>query len=311
MLPNTIRTTDFLGEEYKDKFNIEALSGKKINAQHLTGQVPKILISIGHATPLRNINKLIEDNPEASKKFALFMDEVDFIDSEGTNVQKELVKLRQHCFCSYGVSATILDSTLKYDIDKGNVIILSTPENYKSIVNFKFIHLNLDNHLTATKNGDIMTDDLNIIPYLDEFACKKPHYVEMYEDEKHGTEDIIRPECHHPVDSLLRVATCHNPNLILLSYISTKYDFPVMYFQGGEKYRSDAGKVTAFIPREYTPITLMNGCKSRIQYSLVLDDEKKTKLDGIYHIFDNASPALVKGMDEEHWAEVLSDLLVL
>ena len=93
------------------------------------------------------------------------LDEVDYIDSEGTGVTKELDKLRQHCFCSYGVSATILDSTFKRDVEKGNVIILSTPENYKSVVNFKCIHLVYKNLLVTKKDGDAFTD-LNLFPYL-------------------------------------------------------------------------------------------------------------------------------------------------
>jgi hypothetical protein len=279
----------FLGDDLKDKFKVEALSNEKININHLNGTTPSILISIANKNPLNKINKIIEDNPECSKKFILFIDEVDFIDSEGTCVQNELNKLREHCYCSYGVSATILDSTFKRDVDKSNVIVLSTPDNYKSIVNFKFIHLEFENHLVATTDGCIIQEDNNIISYLDAFDMKNPYYVELYDD---NCDKNINPICYHPVDTLLRVSICNNPNLRLLAYIASNRKFPVMYFQGGEG--SQAGKITASIPSHNTPITLINGCESRIQSSIILDDKNNTKLEGIFHIFDNASPSLVK-----------------
>lgn len=277
----------FLGEEFKDKFKIEAVCKDNIKVKYLNGEKPKIIVSIANKSPLKRINKLIEDNPETSKKFILYMDEVDFIDSDGTDVQNELIKLRLHAFCSFGVSATILDSTFKHDVDKGNVIILSTPENYNSVVNFKFIHLEFENNLVAVTDGNIL-NDMNLTPYLDDFLDKKPYYVELYDDE-YGNESDIRSKCHHPVDSLMRVSICNNPNLRLLQYITVSYGFPVMYFQGG----SGAGKVTAYIPDQNTPITLMNGSTSIIQKGLILDNN--IKLDGgVYHIFNDASPALVK-----------------
>ena len=104
---------EFLGNELKGKFKIETVTDKNIQIEHFTdNNNPKIIVCIAHPTPLKKLNNIVE-NPKVTKKYALFLDEVDFIDSEGTCVQKELDKLRQHCFCSYGVSATILDSTFK------------------------------------------------------------------------------------------------------------------------------------------------------------------------------------------------------
>ena len=284
------RIQAFLGDNHSNKFVIEAVSNGEITKKHFTGKHPVIVVGIANTKPLKKINNIIENNKKASKKFALFLDEVDFIDSNGTGVQKELDKLREHCFCSYGVSATILDSAFKRDIEKGNVIILSTPENYKSVVHFKPVHLpnNKESCLVTTIGDDIMTKDNNVIDYLDKFETKKPHYVELYDDEKYGGgEEDIRPECHHPVISLLHLAITNSPNIQLLSQIQTGYGYPAMYFMGGG---TGSGCVYLSLLSEKNPITLSNGKKSKI-----IKNEKYADMmvKGEFHIFYGASPALV------------------
>ena len=283
------RIQAFLGDNHSNKFVVEAVSNGEIKPKHFTGKHPVIAVVIANTSPLKKINNMIE-NTGASKKFALFLDEVDFIDSNGTGVQKELDKLREHCFCSYGVSATILDSAFKRDIEKGNVIVLSTPENYKSVVNFKMMHLpnNKESCLVTTTGDDIMTKDNNVIDYLDGFNEKKPHYVELYDDEKYGGgEQEIRVECHHPVLSLLHVSITNSPNLQLLSHIQTGYGYPAMYFMGGG---TGSGCVYLSLLSEKNPITLSNGKKSKI-----IKNEKYADMivKGEFHVFYGASPALV------------------
>jgi hypothetical protein len=286
------RIQAFLGYNHSNKFVIEAVSNGEIKPKHFTGKDPVIAVVIANTSPLKKINNMIE-NTGASKKFALFFDEVDFIDSDGTLVQKELDKLREHCFCSYGVSATILDSAFKRDIEKGNVTILSTPENYKSVPHFKMMHLpslndNKESCLVTTIGDDIMTKDNNVIDYLDEFNEKNPHYVELYDDEKYGEgEQDIRPECHHPVLSLLHVSITNSPNLQLLSQIQTGYGYPAMYFMGGG---TGSGCVYLSLLSEKKPITLSNGKKSKI-----IKNEKYADIivKGEFHVFYGASPALV------------------
>ena len=282
------RIQAFLGDDFSNKFVVKSVSNGEIKPKHFTKD-PVIVVVIANTSPLKKINNMIE-NTGVSKKFALFLDEVDFIDSNGTGVQKELDKLREHCFCSYGVSATILDSAFKRDIEKGNVIVLSTPENYKSVVHFKMMHLpnNKESCLVTTTDDDIMEKDNNVLDYLDEFNEKKPHYVELYDDEKYGGgEQDIRPECHHPVISLLHVSITNSPNLQLLSQIQTGYCYPAMYFMGGG---TGSGCVYLSLLSEKNPITLSNGKKSKI-----IKNEKYSDMivKGEFHKFDSASPALV------------------
>jgi hypothetical protein len=283
------RIQAFLGDNHSNKFVVEAVSNGEIKPNHFTGKDPVIAVVIANTKPLKKINNMIE-NTGASKKIALFLDEVDFIDSAGTGVQKELDKLREHCFCSYGVSATILDSAFKRDIEKGNVIILSTPENYKSVVNFKMMHLpnNKESCLVTKTGDDIMTKDNNVIDYLDDFDKKNPHYVELYDDEKYGGgEQEIRADCHHPVISLLHVSITNSPNIQLLSQIQTGYGYPAMYFMGGG---TGSGCVYLSLLSEKNPITLSNGKKSKI-----IKNEKYADMivKGEFHVFYGASPALV------------------
>ncbi len=256
----------YVGES---KFVIECIVDN-VNPSNFSSKNPKIIVCIANIAPLKKLTCIIENNCSLiSKKYSLFLDEVDYIDSEGTSVVKELDKLRQHCFCSYGVSATILDSTFKRDVEKGNVIMLSTPEHYKSIVNFKFIHLVYKNSLITKKDSDALSD-LNLFPYLDEFSKKPPYYVELYDNTGEYSDS------HHPVISLMRVAITNNSNIRLLCDIANKYNFPIMYFQGGK----GAGHITLSVFSETNPIKLKNGSTSII-------------VNGEYHDFDNASPSIV------------------
>ena len=147
---------------------------------------------------------------------------------------------------------------------------------------------NKESCLVTTTGDDIMTKDNNVIDYLDGFNEKKPHYVELYDDEKYGGgEQEIRVECHHPVLSLLHVSITNSPNLQLLSHIQTGYGYPVMYFMGGG---TGSGCVYLSLLSEKNPITLSNGKKSKI-----IKNEKYADMivKGEFHVFYGASPALV------------------
>lgn len=284
----------FLGQ-HKGKFGIFAVSGNKIKPSNLDGTNPRIIVCIGNETPLKKVTEIVESDPKYNKKYVTFIDEVDYVYSDSTLVKDQLDIIRQHSFCTFGVSATVMDELLRDDIDKGNIILLPKPVDYKGVSQFQFIHLPFPATSANRISDNVAITDPNLMWYMSEFCDAHPYYVELYDN----GDDYN--SCHHPIDSLVRVSTRHDPNYRLLSHIAHtysvgKFEFPVMYFAGGR----GAGTVFLYLPSEKNPITLTidtDGNKDITSTSTIIENIKlsdSSTVPGPFHKFRNASPAIVK-----------------
>jgi hypothetical protein len=108
----TKKLYDWLPKNYKSHFNIKVLDNIKPENILKISKKQTVYISIGHEAPLKKYVDMLNDHPELNKKFALFIDEVDFIDSGNTEVEKQIAKLKEKCYCRFEVSATVLDPIL-------------------------------------------------------------------------------------------------------------------------------------------------------------------------------------------------------
>jgi hypothetical protein len=164
----------------KNLFPIEFADEDLITPETLNGTTPKILISIYNNTNLAKINKKIGENEKG--KFVLFIDEADMLHKDvdindktkkgDVTVASELQNLVNTCFCSFSVSGTILDAILKKTIKVEDLIVLQPPPGYKSHNSFRFdgFYLNKKCKFTTLENEDIITNDENIVPFLDYFS---------------------------------------------------------------------------------------------------------------------------------------------
>jgi len=278
---------DFLGYEFEDKQLIKHLSpNDKVSPNWFNGRDPRIIVVIANEAPLKKITDVIGSSK--GKEYALFKDEDDFIDSLNTRVQAQLVKLMADAFCSFAVSATIIESSLKNDILSGNVILLSKPENYIGLERFNYNYLFHKQKLSVGKADCPFENDLNLTKYVDDFSKLDPIYVPLYDTDGKGDPE----KCYHPQDTLLRVSTANEPNRRALWMVSKDHpDIAVMQYQSSCR-TGKIGQVIAHIKDVTTPITLSNGCKSEIITKLHSDS--KANYPGKFHLFKNASPSKVK-----------------
>ena len=227
-----------------------------------------IFIEIGNSTRMK---KLSDKLKRSRKEYVLFVDEVDFMDSVDTKTTEELSKLKLNSYCTFGISATVMDPILKEE--DTNLIILSKPENYRGIESFQTKVLTNKNSVLTKKISDPIADDLNLDGYLRSFATRDPYFVPIYND-------------YHPVDTLIRVSLALDPNRRLLSYIANQYPtIPCMFYSGG-------GSIELYLQNVTTPIQLADGSKSKIKKLQV--ENKLEELYGLYHFFNSTSPSYVK-----------------
>ena len=252
-----------------EHFNQEIKKVLQISDGDFFAKSRNIYIEIGNAS---RIKKLFTKLKKIRKEYVLFIDEVDFMDSENTKTAEELSKLKGEAYCVFGISATIMDPILKKE--DSNLIVLSKPENYRGIESFNIVILPNKNSVLTKKVSNPIEDDTNLQNYLQTFANRKPYFVPIYN------------ECH-PVDTLIRTSLAKDPNRIILSYIATHFpSIPCMFYSGG-------GTIELYLPTITTPIELADGKKSKLQS--LMSQDKNTEIDSrLFHYFTSTSPSFVK-----------------
>jgi hypothetical protein len=258
--------------EHAGKFEVVVQNGKLTLPKMKS--CPKMIISIGNEAPLKCLNNFVETNNEMKKKYAVFIDEVDFVDSLHTKVQKQINLLRSNSYCVFGISATIMDTTFKEDVEKGNVIMLHRPNYYKGIENLQACNLKFEHKLATYTTDNILDIDPNMSTYLEKFATRDhndTYYIPIYKEK-------------HPIDTLIRVSTAILPNLLLLSHIHENYPNVVaMFYSGG-------GEITLSIHNQTEQIILSDGTRGKITPII----KQNVLISGKFYLFKNTSPSFVK-----------------
>ena len=226
----------------------------------------KYFINIGNPSSLKRLSSKLK-----GKEYILFIDEVDFVDNDGTLTNLQLEKLKKKAYCSFGISATVMDPLLKVESEDTKLIVLSKPENYRGIESFVVNLIKNKNTILTRTTADPIIDDPNLVEYLNEFAVKNPYMVSVYNE-------------YHPVDTLIRVSTAISPNRRLLCYLADRFPLIVsMFFSGG-------GTIELYLPNITTPIELCDGNKSVLKPLTTEEGE----LTGLYHHFSCTSPSKIK-----------------
>ena len=226
----------------------------------------KYFINIGNASSLKRLHSQLK-----GKEYVLFVDEVDFIDNIGTLTNLQLEKLKKKSYCSFGISATVMDPLLKVELNDTKLIVLSKPENYRGIESFVVKTIQNKNTILTRTTADPILDDPNLSDYLNDFSLRAPYMVPVYNE-------------YHPVDTLIRVSTAISPNRRLLCYLSQRFpDIVSMFFSGG-------GTIELYIPNITSSIELCDGKKSILK-SLKTEEGE---LPGLYHHFSCTSPSQIK-----------------
>lgn len=208
---------------------------------------PKILIFIGHAG---NINNYITNNmllhPENRSNFILLVDEADKMDEKNgkSMLSRQLQILKNNSYCTFGISATILDKLMEERILHNQCIILPNPPHYNGIPQFNHCEITTNVKFTGLKTENILDNDPGIIKFLETISKESPLYSTIYNE-------------YHPIICLINVAKPVIPMLNLVRYIADNYDMVSIGYVGDTK-----GGIHLYSKHLKNQITLENGVSS-------------------------------------------------
>jgi hypothetical protein len=191
--------------------------GCNIAKYDLTKQ-PVIMYELANSIQIIKIYRYLKDNPESAKNLIIFIDESDAqaggsgddcltklykeskTDQDWNNIQNDsgsqivalLELLTPLVYCTFAVSATILDNVLKENVLAPNILIMDPPPNYKGISQLEMVQLkenvgsfgkmnsasvadNYENtlNLDSTFINSIFDIDKNLEKYLKHFNKKR------------------------------------------------------------------------------------------------------------------------------------------
>jgi hypothetical protein len=187
--------------------------GKYTNENELTQAMnkvkPRIYFCMRSKTDIQPINNILEN---LNKNYVIIQDESDAIDTNTTcDAQAELDKLKENAKTIFHVTATALTTLMKDDIDKGHVVVMKKPENYKDLPTFNFVNLDNESNPSSGKADNPFENDPNLEDYIRKLSKKESYEVDFWGGQK------------HPVISLIRVGMTVEPQLKIAKYIHKNY----------------------------------------------------------------------------------------
>jgi hypothetical protein len=148
---------------------------------------PHIYVELGNVVDIRKITENLEAHPENADNLVLFVDESDSIMGDiveedninGVQITKQLDKIKSKCYCTFAVSATILDNVMKENVNNGNILILDPPSNYKGISQLKQHPLSHPINSLGQSNKDIgdryMNEGVIDLRKIDDYFERDPN----------------------------------------------------------------------------------------------------------------------------------------
>ena len=137
---------------------------------------PRIYLTLGNGSSTMKMLKGLDDKHDS--KIALFIDEVDFVDSgDGTHKSEVIPLLKQHSHCIFGVSATIMDPLGKENVFPEDVILLSVSPYYKGIPSIEVVEIDqpdVSAVYTGKTTDNLFETDEGLLDFVKMFSKQKP-----------------------------------------------------------------------------------------------------------------------------------------
>lgn len=182
------------------KVNGKAFPEKKQN-------IPHILFSLGNSSNLKKLGNKLQSS---TIPFVLFIDEVDAVDYGSSIKMEYILDLKQKSYCTFGISATIMDTLFRENITPDHLLLLRVPQNYKGILKINMVPFFSDDSLFSSKKQDDLFD---FLPDLEGFI---EEYVNNYND--HNDHKY-----NHPRICLFNISRCIEPYDRLQTQLNKKY----------------------------------------------------------------------------------------
>ena len=107
--------------------------------------------------------------------YILFIDEVDYVDSGTKSKKCSLIQqLKQKAYCTFGVSATIMDPLGKEYVSSKHIILLGTHHNYKGIDSIRMMEISSESKYSGKTTDDLFEEDSGLELFMEEFSSRKP-----------------------------------------------------------------------------------------------------------------------------------------
>ena len=127
-----------------------------------------IHIVLGNASSISKIDKDIDN-------YILFIDEVDFVDNNHKSKKYKCIQtLKENANRVFGISATVMDSLGKDNIDKSHLILIDKPKLYKGIEQIEMIEIK-DAVFSGKVKSDLFELDQTLLLFIDSFVTRKPY----------------------------------------------------------------------------------------------------------------------------------------
>lgn len=199
-----------IDELYNEDFPVyylDTTSSSKELSQALSGTQPRIIVCLGNVTQIRKIAK----NKPANCSYCVFIDECDMMDTIETKSSDLLDCLKENAEIVMGVSATIMNTLAKEQIDLNNTILFDPPYNYQGIGKFIRNILPYDCKPCNRMNDDPIKKDPNLDLFLNNLSKQQPVYMPYFDQ-------------YMPLICLINIGTVLLPQQKLYNYGKKRYD---------------------------------------------------------------------------------------
>jgi len=145
-------------------------------------KVPQIYLALSNKSSVSKVFKIVS---KSSFPYILFIDEVDYVDSGDSETVKKyeiIQEMKKNAYCTFGVSATIMDQLGKEDLSSKNIILLNTKTTYKGIDSIQLVEINKKCKYTGTVNEDLFKQDIGLLSFINDFSKRQPsvYLLEKY-----------------------------------------------------------------------------------------------------------------------------------
>lgn len=191
--------------------SVKTLTKKEKLKDVMSSVKPQIVIGLRNDCDMKHLSKNVNEGSD----FDVFIDESDVTDAVSrAKCQKNLDYILDNAHFIFCISATILSSMVKDEIEKNNVFIMSKPIGYRDICSLKLVELE-ESTYSAKKDSEPFQNDQYLKTYLSEFATR-PH------------------QGIHPNISLVRVSSTLGPQNKVAKYIQVKHpEIVALTYNGG------------------------------------------------------------------------------
>ena len=159
----------------KRTFNVCRTSSQVVKVEK---NKPRIYLTLGNSSSTMKMLKGLTEQGNAGKGIALFIDEVDFVDSSDCTRKSQVIPLlKEHSHCIFGVSATIMDPLGKENVFPDDVILLSISPYYKGIPSIQVVEIeNTDTTCvyTGKTTDNLFETDEGLMDFAKMFSKQKP-----------------------------------------------------------------------------------------------------------------------------------------